>query len=97
MIVKIFAEDKGFLSKLFNRGQKLIEKKLFDKYQTMGSEIDKVYIEIMKYEQEMKKNATLTLEQLYEQNFQYYLQLEKKYIVAGELAVKELKEKNFLI
>uniref|UniRef100_UPI00313C15A7 toxic anion resistance protein n=1 Tax=Bacillus sp. OTU530 TaxID=3043862 RepID=UPI00313C15A7 len=87
---KDFAEDKGFLSKLFNRGQKLIEK-LFDKYQTMGSEIDKVYIEIMKYEQEMK-NTTLTLEQLYEQNFQYYLQLEK-YIVAGELAVKELKEK----
>ncbi|KOO43548.1 toxic anion resistance protein [Priestia koreensis] len=86
---KDFVEDKGLFSKLFNRGQKLIEK-LFAKYQTMGSEIDKVYIEIKKYEDEMKK-STLTLEDLYEQNFQYYIQLEK-YIVAGEMKVEEVKK-----
>ncbi|PEJ58229.1 hypothetical protein CN692_08070 [Bacillus sp. AFS002410] len=85
---KDFAEEKGFLSKIFNRGQKLIDK-LFDKYQSMGTEIDKVYIEITKYEHEMK-SSTNTLEQLYEQNVMYYLDLEK-YIVAAELKAEELK------
>ncbi|RDI45933.1 toxic anion resistance protein [Falsibacillus pallidus] len=87
---KDFVEDKGLISKLFNRGQKMIEK-LFSKYQTMGSEIDKVYVEITKYETEMKK-STQTLEQLYEQNFQYYLELEK-YISAGEVKLEELKNR----
>ncbi|MFB7139340.1 toxic anion resistance protein [Gottfriedia sp. NPDC056225] len=85
---KDFAEEKGFLSKIFNRGQKLIDK-LFDKYQSMGTEIDKVYIEITKYEHEMK-SSTNTLEQLYEQNVMYYLELEK-YIVAAEMKAEELK------
>ncbi|PEL12105.1 toxic anion resistance protein [Bacillus sp. AFS017336] len=85
---KDFAEEKGFLSKIFNRGQKLIDK-LFDKYQSMGTEIDKVYIEITKYEHEMK-SSTNTLEQLYEQNVMYYLDLEK-YIVAAEMKAEELK------
>jgi len=52
---KDFAEDKGFLTKLFNKGNKLIEK-LLNKYQSMGGEIDKIYVEIMKYETEDEKN-----------------------------------------
>ncbi|MFY4775273.1 toxic anion resistance protein [Metabacillus sp. RGM 3146] len=87
---KDFTEQKGFMSKWFNKGQKLVEK-LMSKYQTMGSEIDKVYVEIVKYEDEMKR-STNTLEQLYEQNFQYYLELEK-HVVAGELKLEELKSK----
>ncbi len=88
---KDFAEEeKGFFAKMFNRGEKLMEK-LFAKYQTMGGEIDKVYVEIKKYETEMK-NSTQTLEQLYEQNFQYYMDLEK-YIVAGEMKAEELRTK----
>lgn len=86
---KDFVEDKGFFSKLFKRGQKIVDK-LFQKYETMGSEIDKVYVEITKYETEMK-HSTTTLEQLYEQNYQYYMELEK-YIVAGEVKVEELKQ-----
>jgi uncharacterized protein YaaN involved in tellurite resistance len=86
---KDFVEDKGFFSKLFKRGQKIVDK-LFQKYETMGSEIDKVYVEIAKYETEMK-HSTTTLEQLYEQNYQYYMELEK-YIVAGEVKVEELKQ-----
>src|SRR3954464_5719823 len=42
----------GFFGKLFKKGEKVVEK-LFGKYQTMGSEIDKVYIEISKYQHEM--------------------------------------------
>jgi uncharacterized protein YaaN involved in tellurite resistance len=78
----------GFFGKLFKKGEKVVEK-LFGKYQTMGSEIDKVYIEISKYQHEMV-DATNMLEQMYEQNYQYYLTLEK-YIVAGEIKVEELK------
>ncbi|TWE06094.1 uncharacterized protein YaaN involved in tellurite resistance [Neobacillus bataviensis] len=78
----------GLFGKLFKKGEKIVEK-LFGKYQTMGSEIDKVYVEISKYQHEMV-DATNMLEQMYEQNYQYYLTLEK-YIVAGELKVEELK------
>jgi uncharacterized protein YaaN involved in tellurite resistance len=78
----------GFFAKLFNKGEKVIEK-LFGKYQTMGQEIDKVYIEISKYQHEMVDSTTM-LEQMYEQNYQYYLTLEK-YIVAGEIKVEDLK------
>lgn len=78
----------GLFGKLFNKGGKMIEK-LFGKYQTMGNEIDKVYVEISKYQHEMV-NSTNMLDQMYEQNYQYYMQLEK-YIVAGEMKVDELK------
>ncbi|MBV7508051.1 toxic anion resistance protein [Bacillus sp. sid0103] len=78
----------GLFGKLFKKGEKMVEK-LFGKYQTMGSEIDKVYIEISKYQHEMV-DSTNMLEQMYEQNYQYYLTLEK-YIVAGELKVEDLK------
>ena len=63
--------------------------KLFGKYQTMGYEIDKVYVEISKYQHEMVDSTTM-LEQMYEQNYQYYLTLEK-YAVAGEIKAEELK------
>lgn len=78
----------GIFGKLFKKGEKMVEK-LFGKYQTMGSEIDKVYIEISKYQHEMVEGTNM-LEQMYEQNYQYYLTLEK-YIVAGEIKVEELK------
>lgn len=78
----------GLFGKLFKRGEKMIEK-LFGKYQTMGKEIDKVYVEISKYQSEMV-DSTNMLEQMYDQNYQYYLTLEK-YAVAGEMKAEELK------
>ncbi|NRD80486.1 toxic anion resistance protein [Bacillus sp. BRMEA1] len=83
--------NEGFFGKLFKKGEKMVEK-LFGKYQTMGQEIDKVYVEISKYRQEMV-DSTNTLEGMYEQNYQYYLTLEK-YIVAGELKVEEIKNRQ---
>lgn len=80
--------SEGFFGKLFKKGEKVIEK-LFGKYQTMGQEIDKVYVEISKYQKEMV-DSTNMLENMYEQNYQYYLTLEK-YVVAGEIKVEELK------
>ena len=86
---KDFVEKKSFIGKLFKKGEKLVEQ-LFNKYQTMGGEIDKVFVEITKYENEMKKSTT-TLEELYDQNFKYFMELEK-YIVAGELKVNQLRQ-----
>ena len=86
---KDFAKNEvGFFGKLFKKGEKLIEQ-IFGKYQTMGQEIDKVYVEISKYQKEMT-DSTHMLDQMYEQNYQYYLSLEK-YIVAGEMKSEELK------
>lgn len=82
------ASSGGFFGKLFKRGEKMIEK-LFGKYQTMGGEIDKIYVEISKYQSEMV-DSTNMLEQMYDQNYQYYLTLEK-YVVAGEMKVEEIK------
>ncbi|MGG3470191.1 toxic anion resistance protein [Neobacillus pocheonensis] len=78
----------GLFGKLFKKGEKMIDK-IFGKYQTMGSEIDKVYVEISKYRQEMVESTNM-LEQMYEQNYQFYLTLEK-YVVAGEIKVEDLK------
>jgi uncharacterized protein YaaN involved in tellurite resistance len=78
----------GIFGKLFKKGEKMVEK-LFGKYQTMGKEIDKVYVEISKYQSEMV-NSTTMLENMYEQNYQFYLDLEK-YAVAGQMKADELK------
>src|SRR3954471_10949423 len=78
----------GFFGKLFKKGEKIVEK-LFGKYQTMGNEIDKVYVEISKYQSEMV-NSTTMLESMYEENYQYYLELEK-YAVAGQMKADEIK------
>ena len=78
----------GFFGKLFKKGEKMVEK-LFGKYQTMGNEIDKVYVEISKYQSEMV-NSTTMLESMYEENYQYYLELEK-YAVAGQMKADEIK------
>jgi uncharacterized protein YaaN involved in tellurite resistance len=83
-----FKEPKGFLGKLFNRGEKMIEK-IFGKYQTLGRDIEKIHIEISKYKDEMIR-STNNMDEMYQQNYQYYMSLEK-YVVAGQMKVEELK------
>lgn len=85
-----FAEDKGFFSKLFGKGKKFFEK-MIAKYDTMGKEIDKVFMEIKKYEAEMK-NSTMDLESLYNENYNYF-QMLGEYAVAAQLKAEELKAK----
>jgi len=85
-----FDEPKGgLLSKIFKRGGSMIEK-IFSKYQTLGAEIEKINVEISKYKDEMTK-STVTLEEMYEHNIQYYMELEK-YVVAGQMKIEELKQ-----
>ena len=77
-------EDKpGLFSKL----KKNIEK-ILNKYDTMGKEIDKIYVQPKGYETEIEQ-ANTKLDNMYEANIGYYQQLVK-YIMAGEQGVKEL-------
>lgn len=79
-------EDKpGLFAKL----KKNIEK-ILNKYDTMGKEIDKVYVQLKGYETEIEQ-ANVKLNNMYEANIGYYQQL-CKYILAGEQGVKELDQ-----
>lgn len=80
-------EKKGFFAKLFGKGKERLQK-ILSKYDTMNKEIDAIYNEITKYEQEMKKN-TVELEQLYDQNLQYFQNLSD-YIAAIDVKLDEL-------
>ncbi len=79
-------EDKpGFFGKL----KKNIEK-ILNKYDTMGKEIDKIYVQLKQYESEIEA-ANTKLDNMYDANIGYYQQLVK-YIMAGEQGVKELDQ-----
>ena len=74
---KDFVQKPSLFGKIFKQGEKIIEK-LFNKYQTMGGEIDKVFVEITKYETEMKK-STVTLRRLVRQKLQLLYGIGKVY------------------
>lgn len=83
-------KEPSALKKLFNRAKNSIEE-LFNKYETMGTEVDKIYIILKKYEDQIN-TANQNLALMYESNLDYY-QLLEKYIVAGEIALEELSNK----
>lgn len=89
--IKDFQPKKqGLIQKLFNKAKDTIEA-LFQKYHTMGDEIDKVFVSLKQYEAEIN-DANKQLETMYEKNLQYF-ELLKQYIVAGEIVIDELKNK----
>ncbi|MBW9144480.1 toxic anion resistance protein [Clostridium sp. CM027] len=82
-----FEENKtGFLAKLFSKPGKAIDK-MMGKYKTIGGEIDKIYTALSGYKAEIN-SSNLSLENLYNQNFEYYGELEK-YIAAGNMVVEK--------
>lgn len=85
-----FAEEKkgGFISKLFNKGKEQLERFL-SKYDSMNKEVDVIYREIQKYEGEMKRN-TIDLENLYDQNLNYFQSLSK-FVAAIEVKTEEVR------
>lgn len=86
-------EDKpqGFFGKVFNKPAKAVEK-IMGKYKTIGSEIDRIYTELGKYKVDIN-DANLMLDNMYDQNFQYYKELEK-YIVAGNMVAERLEKEE---
>lgn len=87
--MKDFKEGKsGLLEKLFKKAKKSMED-LFKKYHTMGSEIDKVYVELNNYESEINTSNTM-LEEMFNKNMEYYETIEK-YIQAGNIVIEKVK------
>ncbi|MGL6056704.1 MAG: toxic anion resistance protein [Culicoidibacterales bacterium] len=74
-------------SKLFKNVGNTIAK-MFQKYDTMGYEVDQVYQLLKKYEVDIKE-SNVNLKKLYNENVAFYHELER-YIVAGEMAIDEL-------
>lgn len=86
--VEEFKDDGGLFNKLFGNMKKQLDK-ILDKYNTMGGEVDKIYVQLKQYESEIKQ-SNRKLEQMFDANVEYYHQLVK-YILAGEQGCRELE------
>lgn len=81
-------EKQSIFSKLFGNAKKQLDK-ILSKYHTMGSEVDKIYVQLKQYESEIKQ-SNRKLEQMFDVNVDYYHELVK-YILAGEQGCRELE------
>ncbi len=81
-------DDPSFFQKLFNNAKKQLDK-ILAKYHTMGDEVDKIYVQLRKYEDEIKQ-SNRKLNTMFEANVGFYHDLVK-YILAGEQGCKELE------
>jgi uncharacterized protein YaaN involved in tellurite resistance len=82
-------EEPSFFGKLFGNARKQLDK-ILAKYHTMGDDVDKIYVELRKYEAEIKE-SNRNLNTMFEANVGYYHELVK-YILAGEQACSELEK-----
>lgn len=82
-------EQPGIFGKLFGGAKRQLDKVL-SKYQTMGGEVDKIFVQLKQYEAEIKE-SNRTLNTMFESNVGYYHELVK-YILAGEQGCKEIRE-----
>lgn len=80
---------KGLLGRLFNNAKKQLEA-IIAKYNTMGDEVEKINIQLRKYESEIIQ-SNKKLNDMFEANVFTYQQLVK-YIVAGERGLQEIDE-----
>lgn len=82
-------ENPSLFGKLFGNMQKQLEK-ILAKYHTMGQEVDKIYVQLKGYEDEIKQSNS-KLNSMFDANVGYYHELVK-YILAGEQGCRELEE-----
>ena len=82
-------QNPSLFGKLFGNLRKQLEK-IIGKYQTMGDEVDKIYVQLRQYETEIKQ-SNQKLDSLFDANVGYYHELVK-YIVAGEQGVQEISD-----
>lgn len=81
-------DNPTLFGKLFGGLRKQLDK-ILNKYHTMGEEVDKIYVQLKQYENEIKQ-SNRKLDQLFDANVEYYHQLVK-YILAGEQGCRELE------
>ena len=82
-------EKPGLFGGLFTNLRKQLDK-ILAKYNTMGNEVDKIYIQLKQYESEIKQ-ANHRLDQMFEANVNYYHDLVK-YIMAGEMGCQQIRD-----
>ena len=63
-------EDPSLFGRIFGNMKKQLEK-ILAKYHTMGEEVDKVYVQLKKYEDEIKQ-SNRKLDQMFDANVEYY-------------------------
>lgn len=81
-------DDPSFFKKIFNNARKQLDK-ILAKYHTMGDEVDKIYVQLRKYEDEIKQ-SNRKLNTMFDANVNFYHDLVK-YILAGEQGCRELE------
>lgn len=81
-------EKPGLFGAFFNNLRKQLDK-IMAKYNTMGNEVDKIYVQLKQYESEIKQ-ANHRLDQMFEANVNYYHDLVK-YILAGEIGCEQIR------
>ncbi|MGF6907182.1 toxic anion resistance protein [Fusobacterium sp. PH5-44] len=77
----------GLLDRILGKSKNHIDK-LLGKYNTMGAEVDKIYVNLKQYEDEIQQ-SNKKLESMFNTNVSYYHEL-LKYILAGEQGIKEI-------
>lgn len=82
-------DNPNFFEKLLGNAKKKLDK-ILAKYHTMGEEVDKIYVILKGYENEIKQ-SNRNLDKMFEANVNYYNELVK-YILAGEQGCRELEE-----
>lgn len=81
------AKEPTFMQKIFKKANNAIEL-MFQKYETLGSEVEKIQIELENYEREIAL-SNKQIGAMLNENIEFYNELQK-YIVAGEMAVEEM-------
>lgn len=81
-------ENPSLFGKLFGNVKKQLDK-ILAKYHTMGAEVDKIYVQLKGYEEEINQ-SNRKLNTMFEANVGYYHELVK-YILAGEQGCRELE------
>lgn len=82
-------DNPGLFGKLFGNMKKKLDQ-ILAKYHTMGEEVDKIYVQLKKYEAEIKQ-SNRKLDMMFDANVNYYHELVK-YILAGEQGCREIEE-----
>lgn len=82
------AKEPTLIQKIFKKANNAIEL-MFQKYDTLGGEVEKVQIELEKYERDINI-SNKQIGAMISENFDFYNELQK-YIVAGEMALEEME------
>ncbi|MER0285669.1 toxic anion resistance protein [Clostridioides difficile] len=80
-------KEPNFVQKLFKKANNAIEM-MFQKYETLGGEVEKIQIELEQYERDIAL-SNKQIGSMLNENFEFYKELQK-YIVAGEMAIEEM-------